>query len=368
MSDRSTFAASNSAHQLQQPRQFRRGFTLVELLVVIAIIGVLVALLLPAVQAAREAARRMQCQSSLKNLALAAQNYESTKKILPSASDGDFVGSNQALFNMYSGSELSWIARILPYIELQTLYQQMDFKKDFDDYKVEVVANVPTPERSQPAILLCPSDSAVGRLFESRYTGNRAFGKGNYAAYAGPEHIVCTLFRGAIVHRGQSLKRLTDGLSNTVMLTEVRTLDEPTDQRGAWALAWTGTSLLGLDYHSDTLGLNSSCADGTNQSSAYIPIPTQEATDRANMPNNPPGKFNFDFERQCVDQTSAAFAGMPCKGEGTDNYWSAAARSLHPSGVYGANADGSIRWISDDISGPLFAQLICIDDGRVDAQ
>jgi prepilin-type N-terminal cleavage/methylation domain-containing protein len=66
-----------------RPRTLRRGFTLVELLVVIAIIGVLVALLLPAVQAAREAARRAQCQSNLKNIALAVLNYESMKKELP---------------------------------------------------------------------------------------------------------------------------------------------------------------------------------------------------------------------------------------------------------------------------------------------
>lgn len=349
-------------------RMSRRAFTLVELLVVIAIIGVLVALLLPAVQAAREAARRMQCQANLKNLALAVNNYESANKILPSASDGDLVGANKVLFNMYSGSELSWIVRILPFIEQQSLASQFDLKKDFDTYKREVVANVPTPEKAQPGILLCPSDQALGRLYESRFGGNRIYGKGNYAAYAGPEHIVCTLYRGAIVHQGQPLKQVTDGTSNSLMLAEVRTMDELTDQRGVWSLAWTGASLLGLDFHSDALGLNSSCSDGTDTSGTYIPIPTQEATDRAQMPNNPPGKFNLDFQRQCADPTAAAFAGMPCQGEGTLNYWSAATRSMHANGVYGANIDGSVRWVDDNISGQLLALLICINDGQVQSQ
>src|SRR5947207_3585508 len=92
-----------------------RGFTLVELLVVIAIIGVLVALLLPAVQAAREAARRSQCSNNLKQLSLALHNYEAVHNTFPPAG----IDSNQ----------MSWTVLLLPFFEQQALYDQFNFNK-----------------------------------------------------------------------------------------------------------------------------------------------------------------------------------------------------------------------------------------------
>ena len=96
------------------PRQ-RTAFTLVELLVVIAIIGVLVALLLPAVQSAREAARRSQCTNNLKQLSLALHNYETVHNTLPPAG----IDSNQ----------MGWTVLLLPFFEQQALYDQFNFNK-----------------------------------------------------------------------------------------------------------------------------------------------------------------------------------------------------------------------------------------------
>src|SRR5436190_15716662 len=106
------------------------GFTLVELLVVIAIIGVLVALLLPAVQAAREAARRMQCTNHLKQMGLALHNFHDTNKVFPAADDE--LPASTAL----TGSGLwkaAWTAHILPYIEQQSLFAQYRFDRDWQD-------------------------------------------------------------------------------------------------------------------------------------------------------------------------------------------------------------------------------------------
>ncbi len=102
--------------------QPRRGFTLVELLVVIAIIGILVSLLLPAVQAAREAARRTQCANNLKQLGLGLHSYHGVHNRLPWG-------------NAYPGgimATVSWAAMILPYIEQQGHYEQFDFSKDMN--------------------------------------------------------------------------------------------------------------------------------------------------------------------------------------------------------------------------------------------
>ena len=120
-------------------RDVRRAFTLVELLVVIAIIGILVSLLLPAVQAAREAARRMQCSNNLKQIALATHNYESANKRLPSA-------------RTPSGSGLSVFAQLLPYVEQGNLMSTMDFQVGWDH------VNNTTARNSTIATLLCPSD------------------------------------------------------------------------------------------------------------------------------------------------------------------------------------------------------------------
>ena len=103
----------------------RVGFTLVELLVVIAIIGILIALLLPAVQAAREAARRSQCSNNIKQIVLAVHNYHDTNKIFP-------MGHGTANWQQTGYFMFCWTARILPFIEMDPLYQQMDFSVGYN--------------------------------------------------------------------------------------------------------------------------------------------------------------------------------------------------------------------------------------------
>ncbi|MFG0263462.1 MAG: DUF1559 domain-containing protein [Novipirellula sp. JB048] len=122
-----------------------RAFTLVELLVVIAIIGVLVALLLPAVQAAREAARRMQCQNRLKQLALAAHNYHATFSMFPPSATVDLNVTS-------TGNNGSWgvHGRILPFLEQGNLYERVDLSLPWDHQMAIDALKIPT--------YACPSD------------------------------------------------------------------------------------------------------------------------------------------------------------------------------------------------------------------
>jgi prepilin-type N-terminal cleavage/methylation domain-containing protein len=331
----------------------KEGFTLVELLVVIAIIGILVALLLPAVQAAREAARRLQCQNNLHNLALAVLNFESQRKALPQSNDAPLSGPNRNKINLLSGSRLSWMVRILPFVEQQQLYDQFDLG-------VSAMAQDQTvsPGSAQPALFICPSDQTLGRLYQSRrMSQNRIFGKGNYAAYASPEHIECqAVAKGALIHIPQPLSHVTDGTSNTLMLTEVRTRDEPRDQRGAWALAWVGSSILGADVHG-TASVVRIC----NQNPPPVYFPNPIWAEFALPPNaGVSAEIPRDDLFECVNAAEADLEGMPCWKRGDT---SAAPRSLHVGGVNGTNVDGSVRWIANDIEAVILGCLICVNDG-----
>ena len=104
-------------------RASRNGFTLIELLVVIAIIAIMIALTLPAVQQAREVARRAQCRSRLSQIALALQNYASAYTMLPPGS----VNPTGPIVEEAKGYHVSWTVQILPYLEQNNLYRQFDF-------------------------------------------------------------------------------------------------------------------------------------------------------------------------------------------------------------------------------------------------
>jgi len=151
----------------------KRAFTLVELLVVIAIIGVLVALLLPAVQSAREAARRMQCQSNLKQIALALHNYEQTHRKFPPGciqqqADPQWSAGATAANTINDTESWAWGAFLLPYIEQSALYEQAGIGRGNLLQNVIPLANTYIPSYR------CPSDgrapkTRVGQGFSIRF-------------------------------------------------------------------------------------------------------------------------------------------------------------------------------------------------------
>jgi prepilin-type N-terminal cleavage/methylation domain-containing protein len=347
--------------RIARTKSCSQGFTLVELLVVIAIIGILVALLLPAIQAAREAARRMNCQSNLKNLALAALTFENQKRGLPPATQAQPPAGSERL-NIYNGQQLSWIVQILPNIEEQPLYDQFDLKKRATEQDNTTLR----PQEKQPSILLCPSDSARGRLYTSSFTFSRRFAKGNYVAYTSPEHIVCMrVFPGALINEIQPLARVTDGTSKTLMLSEVRTRDHEADQRGAWVLAWNAASMLSFDMHSETPRLG--CEANSPRNAPYIP--QLNGLVDPQPPNNSPGGAastnNDDKLRECPEQNVADLELMPCSQEPNATFITAAPRSLHVGGVNAAHIDGSVTFLQNEIDWFLMARLVSINDGQV---
>jgi prepilin-type N-terminal cleavage/methylation domain-containing protein/prepilin-type processing-associated H-X9-DG protein len=149
----------------------RRGFTLIELLVVIAIIAVLIALLLPAVQAAREAARRAQCTNNLKQLGLAALNFESSNSTLPPG-----IGPNPVNI---AGSRANVLAYMLQYLEQGSLYNAWNFTIDSNSQ----LANQ-TARTTQVPAYICPSDGPAGYCLDPGNTG-RNCGKNDYMASIG---------------------------------------------------------------------------------------------------------------------------------------------------------------------------------------
>jgi len=222
---------------MYQGKLFRQAFTLVELLVVIAIIGILVALLLPAVQAAREAARRSQCTNNLKQLGLAAQNYHSAMREFPPGSERDeSVGPSQ-------DPRFSPHARLLPYLEQQPLYDQLNWNLGWEADVHRVVREAEVPS------FRCPSTPETKSAYYYE-NGNWIPGPGeaisHYVGITGAKGFVVGTPSSARLkydwesrggHGGFALNgimihvevgdafipasRVTDGLSNTLLMGEM---------------------------------------------------------------------------------------------------------------------------------------------------
>jgi prepilin-type N-terminal cleavage/methylation domain-containing protein/prepilin-type processing-associated H-X9-DG protein len=352
-------------------RRLSRAFTLVELLVSIAIIGILVALLLPAIQAARESARRTQCTNSLKQLGIALHNYESAHAALPPA--GTFAPSDTSLSNklgymqsidLQSGTNYSWIVKLLPFLEEDALYQQINFK-------LPVTRNTTDPQARQVTSLLCPSDAAFGRFFETTDPDNGRtvrFGKANYAAFVNPMHADGWIYTGAISLFGQRLSQIPDGTSQTLVLSEVRTRDNTADQRGAWALPWSGSTLLAFDMHPSRPAGNGcgrfECADFLDMRSLTrtgIPkfIPWIGSVGYTQTPNG----HEPDILYACPEPEVAQMEGMGCDEYDRARYMSAAPRSGHPNGVNVSFLDGRVEFFSNDVDEFAMSIMISTDDG-----
>jgi len=323
----------------------RRGFTLVELLVVITIIGILLALLLPAVQSAREAARVTHCRNNLKQLGLALLSYESKHGALPPASMWAKTSDMDAPNNSQFGA--NWVIAILPYIEQEALYNKFD--------RTQSIAAPANREARgvQLSVMVCPDDENSQTKYAGRAgspTANHGdnWARGNYGANVGPGYHSATAhcdaangcagqeswwqnkrIRGVMgPNFGSPMAKIRDGTSNTAMLFEIRAGVTPFDCRGVWAMGGAGPSAVAAcGYLGDARGPN-------NQYPKSDDIPDCDGIQAA-----------FGGEAGLAAQGMGCCTGV----NGSANR-QAAPRSLHAAGgVLCSLCDGSVRWISNYI-------------------
>jgi prepilin-type N-terminal cleavage/methylation domain-containing protein/prepilin-type processing-associated H-X9-DG protein len=320
----------------------RPAFTLIELLVVIAIIAILVALLVPAVQKVREAAARTQCTNNLKQLALAAHNYESANKRLPPAFKGDVPPGSPLPAYFYSWSALAYLN---PYLEQTAIYNRMDLTQP-----IYVPPNYTISPPNQFAVaqtvplFLCPSDR--GMPVSSAY-GVTDIGPTNYAFCVGTG----TTRGGAPfgqtwssdgmfqAKKGFRITDITDGTSNTAMISE-STLGEGDENTGTkpgnpqtyYAYVAIGQPLSDANCAAATTYNNANrrgfmWATGEIRCASYNHYLTPNSATPDCVTNDlSPGPGQY---------TAVGFR---------------AARSKHPGGVNLALGDGSVRFVSETIS------------------
>ncbi|NOX54507.1 MAG: DUF1559 domain-containing protein [Planctomycetes bacterium] len=340
------------------------GFTVVELLVAIGIIAMLVALLLPAVQQAREAARRTGCRNNLKQLGLALHHYADTHRVLPPAvvlsGLGEPYGAgmlplgtfDRVAMGISPGQEpdrilANWAILLLPFLDQTTLYERFDLNVPVDEQVNSAPRNVRLP------VFLCPNDSGNDVAYDrGLLAGNsgRLYARGNYALNLGPNRPCfrfdpgcptgfstgtrdlvrtnATLWGSGVCGFNVSF-RFADfrrGMSNMVAADEIRAGLDPLDPRGTWALGMPGCSLTAVVRD----GPNTHVGDGI--------VSCTELT--------------LAYSREGLKRR-----GMPCVSSPIPGNIGASARSQHPGFVHVLMLDGAVQSISNSIAQNVWGKM-----------
>jgi prepilin-type N-terminal cleavage/methylation domain-containing protein len=298
-----------------------QGFTLVELLVVIAIIGILVALLLPAIQAAREAARRSQCSNNLKQIGLAMHKYHDTFNCLPPGS----VERNSS--NALDKHLTNWGVAILPFLEQESLFETYN-----NEQHNTHADNVPVLQTILPP-MICPSDVMTDKVRTVTQLGGVKAAPASYKGVAGIRLAASAFFdyppnagtASANSHKAgplhvtginglgcEDFAAILDGTSSTLLVGEYHTTTDP-DFKAFWAV-----------------------------SHSFLGLSTVQRESKNRIP----------------DHTKCVSAG------GTSTQCHRAFGSLHPGIINFAKCDASVDSISDDIDGRLFEKLGTIAGGE----
>jgi prepilin-type N-terminal cleavage/methylation domain-containing protein len=326
------------------------GFTLVELLVVIAIIGILVALLLPAVQAAREAARRMQCSNNLKQLALAYHNYVDSKKTLPATANGCVgpEGTNPAgqfATPTYGWSGWSAHTMVLPYIEQNSVYNQIKFTHAYYSTSVNHAPTARVVSRSRIAGFLCPSDLPFPNVADP--SCNYGVSLGSCLGYNGSGQDLTTsngMFRRQVE---TPFAGVSDGLSNTIMLGEFLTGDNSGNKYTNFRDMVRGVAFPNLPAQFENP--TRATLDAYGASCLAASTTTANVTNGAGDTWASPGMHDSAFNTIATPNWKWPNC-HPCQGCGEGDAGGVfPARSNHPGGAMHALGDGSVQFVSDTV-------------------
>ncbi|MEO2049502.1 MAG: DUF1559 domain-containing protein [Pirellulales bacterium] len=315
----------NGCHDFNSVRDFRyaRGFTLVELLVVIAIIGILVALLLPAIQAARESARRAQCVNQLKQWGLAMQLFHDVRGQLPL---GSRIGPRQ-----------TWVMHLWPYVEQNALASRNEITANFYQPPGTIGGTLEGLTGQYLDLYYCPSDVGVDQTIGNyqRRRGNYVVNWGNrkYGAERGLQPIGVAPFSHIRGRRNDprvtKLKDVTDGTSNTLMMSELLKAwsDEDNDWRG--------------DIHNDDALFRFHTLLSPNTSSSDV------------ISN---GWFQ-DTGDPAMPAVAGASSNQVC-----------AARSRHPGGVNALLCDSSVQFVNNEIALNIWKAMGSMDGEELSSE
>jgi prepilin-type N-terminal cleavage/methylation domain-containing protein len=312
------------------------GFTLIELLVVIAIIAVLVSLLLPAVQQAREAARRTQCKNNLKQLALAAHNYADSHNSFPLQAQASLYG--------YSAQ-----AQLLPFHEQGNLHGLIDFAKPLTigfPWSPQVNPPLATVASTKISVLMCPSESG-----NPIYTDANGFGwaGGNYLVNGGSGTPLnyCSSRNDGLFWQGSNTKfrDITDGTSNTVFMAETLFGNRQP----------ATTTLVDPQRQMKRVSLGSPCGPTAE---------VMEMTGSTNFNGNRAGAWISSIGYQTLVQ---GYYPPNSRNPDFGNHGEIVSgpRSLHVGGAQLSLCDGSVRFVSENVDLNTFRAIFSRADGQV---